>query len=306
MKATTKMLTAGAGAGGTLAARMLVSRVLLLKLRHDVRALNAGQIEPVLANFAPDAVLHFNDGEHRWAGDHRGKAAIALFLRDFAAAGLRGEIRELFTAGPPWRMTLLARFDDHARDPAGEEIYRNRTILLARTRWGRIVTARDFYEDTRRILALEAHLPDCVHSWRLIRQPPASVGVLTALVDSTSDTRGAHEPPAPISVALTTSLRQAAQIEAGAGDRRQGGLVGVLLGKPLRRSARHHFRWTREQASKDPERWSPVLREPVSPSAPADDAVPRRNVVRPRDRLRDRLVAKGPPMSDKRPSGSSR
>ena len=36
----------------------------------------------------------------------------------------------------------------------------------------------------------------------------------------------------------------------------------MLLGEPLRRSARHHFRWAREQAIKDPERWSPVLREP--------------------------------------------
>jgi ketosteroid isomerase-like protein len=160
MKTTTKLVTAGAGAAGTLAARMVVSRVLLLKLRHSMRALNAGNIEPVLANFAPDAILHFHDGAHRWSGEHRGKAAIALFLRDFAAAGLQGEIRELFTAGPPWRMTLLARFDNHARDPTGEEIYSNRTILLARTRWGRIVCQEDFYEDTQRILALEARLSE--------------------------------------------------------------------------------------------------------------------------------------------------
>jgi len=43
---------------------------------------------------------------------------------------------------------------------------------------------------------------------------------------------------------------------------RRWALLGVLLGEPLRRSARHHFRWAREQAIKDPERWSPVLREP--------------------------------------------
>lgn len=93
-------------------------------------------------------------------GEHRGRAAIALFLRNFAAAGLQGQITELFMAGPPWRMTLLARFDDHAHDPGGEEIYRNRTILLARTRWGRIVCQEDFYEDTQRILALETRLSE--------------------------------------------------------------------------------------------------------------------------------------------------
>jgi len=43
---------------------------------------------------------------------------------------------------------------------------------------------------------------------------------------------------------------------------RRWALLGVLLGEPLRRSARHHFRWAREQAIKDPERWSPMLREP--------------------------------------------
>jgi hypothetical protein len=37
-------------------------------------------------------------------------------------------------------------------------------------------------------------------------------------------------------------------------------LAGLLLGEPLRRSARHHFRWAREQALREPERWSPVLR----------------------------------------------
>ncbi len=37
-------------------------------------------------------------------------------------------------------------------------------------------------------------------------------------------------------------------------------LAGLLLGEPLRRSAVHHFRWAREQAERDPERWSPALR----------------------------------------------
>jgi hypothetical protein len=36
-------------------------------------------------------------------------------------------------------------------------------------------------------------------------------------------------------------------------------LAGLALGEPLRRSARHHFRWAREQARREPGRWSPVL-----------------------------------------------
>ncbi len=153
------VLAAVGGAGATLLGRALLSRAMMIKLCRDVRALNAGDYGPILSNFAEDAVLQFNEGEHRWSGEHRGRQAIARFLREFVAARLQGEITEVFFAGPPWRMTLLARFDDHARDPAGEqEIYRNQTVLLARTRWGQIVRQEDYYQDTRRIEDLEARL----------------------------------------------------------------------------------------------------------------------------------------------------
>jgi len=151
-------LIAIAGAVGAIASRAAMVRVLLIKLRRDVRALNSGDVRPVLANYAEHAVLRFNEGEHRWAGEHRGRAAIARFLQNFVGAGLQGDVTELFVAGPPWRMTLIARFDDHAHGPAGEELYRNRTVLLARTRWGRIVWHEDFYEDTQSIAELESSL----------------------------------------------------------------------------------------------------------------------------------------------------
>jgi ketosteroid isomerase-like protein len=154
-------LTMAMGATGAVLARSLAVRLALLKLRRDVRALNAGDYRPLLAGYAEDAVLRFNEGEHRWAGEHRGKAAIERFLQEFVAAGLQGEIVDLFMAGPPWRMTLLVRFDDHARAPGGGEvIYRNRTVLVARVRWGRIVWQEDFYEDTERIGALDARLSE--------------------------------------------------------------------------------------------------------------------------------------------------
>lgn len=142
----------------TLGARALLVRATLAKLRGDLDALNSGDYRPILANYAPDAVLHFNDGPHRWSGEHRGKAAVERFLRDFVAAGIRGRITELVVGGPPWRMTLMMRYDDHAHDPSGREIYRNRTALVAHARWGRIVEQWDFYEDSGRIEALEASL----------------------------------------------------------------------------------------------------------------------------------------------------
>jgi ketosteroid isomerase-like protein len=156
-----RLPVAAAGALGAVLARSLVVRLALLKLRRDVRALNAGDYRPLLAGYADDAVLRFNEGEHRWAGEHRGKPAIERFLREFVAAGLQGEVVDLFIAGPPWRMTLLVRFDDQARAPGGGEvIYRNRTVLVARARWGRITWQEDFYEDTERIGALDARLSE--------------------------------------------------------------------------------------------------------------------------------------------------
>jgi ketosteroid isomerase-like protein len=147
-----------AGAGAAIAARALLPRLALIKLRRDLRRLNDGDYKPLLAGYADDAVLHFNEGPHRWSGDHRGKPAIERFLREFTAAGLKGEIRDLWIGGPPWAMTLIARFDDRATGPDGEELYSNRVVILARTRWGKIVEHDDFYADTGRILAFEEKL----------------------------------------------------------------------------------------------------------------------------------------------------
>ncbi len=153
------MLTAAAiGACITTAMNTLLRRAVLVKLRRDIRALNAGDYRPVLSGFAENAVLRFNEGEHRWSGEHRGREAIARFLRNYVAARMQGEIRELHLSGPLWRLTLIARFDDHAHDPAGNELYRNRVVLFAHTRWGRVVHHEDFYEDTQRIAVLETRL----------------------------------------------------------------------------------------------------------------------------------------------------
>ena len=146
------------GAGAAIAAQAVLPHVILLKLRRDVARLNAGDYRPLLSGYADDAVLHFNEGPHRWSGVHRGKPAIERFLRDFVGAGLRGEVRSLWVGGPPWALTLVARFDDRATGPGGEELYANRVVIVARTRWGRIVEHEDFYLDTARIGAFDEKL----------------------------------------------------------------------------------------------------------------------------------------------------
>ena len=147
-----------AGLAGAIAARKGLMRLLGLRFQRDVKRLNDGDHGPLLSAYAEDAVLHFNEGPHRWSGEHRGKAAIDRFLRNFTRAGIHGEIREMWIGGPPWALNIAVRFDDWAEDPAGAPMYANRTFLLVRTRWGRIVEQEDFYEDTTRITALEKRL----------------------------------------------------------------------------------------------------------------------------------------------------
>lgn len=133
-----------------LIARVLFVRVLLLKLRRDVAALAAGDHRPLLSGYARDAVLEFHEGDHRWSARYEGRDRIEAFLLTFVAAGLRGEIRSLHVSGWPWRMAVLARFDD-AADVDGERLYDNQTVLECHLRWGRIVHQTDYYVDTARI-----------------------------------------------------------------------------------------------------------------------------------------------------------
>ena len=146
------------GACVAVGARAAMRQALLAKFRGDVRKLHAGNPDGLLAAYHHDAVLHFHDGDHRWAGTHRGRQAIDKFLRNMVDAGLQGTIREIWMGGPPWAVTLVARFDDEATGPDGNLLYKNRSVLVVRTRWGRIIEQDDFYEDTSRIESLEAEL----------------------------------------------------------------------------------------------------------------------------------------------------
>ncbi len=147
-----------AGAGLAIGFQALTRQLLLRQFRSSVEALNRGDYRPLLDGFADDAVLHFNNADHRWAGEHRGRDQIETFLQDFVGAGLTGEIKDLWTSGPPWALTAVARFDDRSVDPEGAELYSNQTMIMVKTRWGKVTEQRDFYLDTGRILEFEEKL----------------------------------------------------------------------------------------------------------------------------------------------------
>ena len=125
-------------------------------IRRNVQALASGDLAPLLAGYADDAVLVF-PGASSWGGEHRGKAAIKTFLQRFLAAGLAGEVHEILVNGPPWRTTVAVLFTNRAADESGATVYENRAILYGRARWGKIVYQEDF-EDTHKVEAFDRYL----------------------------------------------------------------------------------------------------------------------------------------------------
>lgn len=146
------------GAVVATAARSLLPVLLKARFRPDVARLNAGDHAPLLKAYSEDAVLHFNDGDHRWAGDWVGHAGIERFLRLFTGAKVQGEVKQIVVSGAPWKLTMWVRFDDHADGPDGTRLYENRTVLELRTRWGKIVEQYDYYVDTARMVPFDRAL----------------------------------------------------------------------------------------------------------------------------------------------------
>jgi ketosteroid isomerase-like protein len=125
-------------------------------IRRNVRALNSGDPAPLLAGYADDAVLVF-PGRNSWAGEYRGRDAIAGFVRRFMEDGLVGEAHDILVNGPPWRTTVAVLLTVEARSGRGELVYENRAILFGRAVWGKLVYHEDF-EDTQKSEAFDAYL----------------------------------------------------------------------------------------------------------------------------------------------------
>ena len=126
-----------------------------LLLRWVLARLRAGDPRPVLALFADDA-LHRFPGDSSWAGE-RGKGEFAAWLRRYVAVGLQLHPYDILVDGPPWRTRVAFTFEDSARSPAGEVVYRNRGVIYGRLRWGRIQYLESF-EDTQKTAEFDDYL----------------------------------------------------------------------------------------------------------------------------------------------------
>jgi ketosteroid isomerase-like protein len=125
-------------------------------IRRNVRALRSGDICPLLASYADDAVLVY-PGVGPRAGEYRGKAAIEALLCCFLDERVVGETHDIVVNGPQWRTTICVLLTVQATDDAGQIAYQNRAALFVRAVWGKIVYQEDF-EDTHKIEAFDAYL----------------------------------------------------------------------------------------------------------------------------------------------------
>jgi ketosteroid isomerase-like protein len=148
------------GAALAFGAGAMVPVALRAKFSRDIESLNRGDYEPLLRAYSDDFVLRFHEGEHRWSGEWAGRDGMAAFLGKFTAAGIQGELKSVAVSGPPWAMTIWARFDDYADGPDGERLYENSTVLVLQTRFGKVVRQEDFYADTGRIIDFDRRLTE--------------------------------------------------------------------------------------------------------------------------------------------------
>lgn len=135
----------------------------------NIKRLNAGEYEPALAMFAPDATLAF-PGDNSWSrqfrapqrgrtsfATHRGRAEIEQFLVRYVGLGIQMEVEDILVNGPPWNTRAAAVVNHGIQDGDGNEIYANRAVLLVRAKWGKIQDQED-YEDTEPVAGLDRRL----------------------------------------------------------------------------------------------------------------------------------------------------
>jgi len=131
----------------------MYAAILRRILERAIAAGRAGDIEPLLRNYADDVEFHFH-GNNSWATHTTGKAAVEAWLRRFAKVGLQVHPEEIVVKGPPWNTRAYIRFNDHLDAPGGERVYENRGVIFGRARWGK-VTYYEVFEDTEKVAALD-------------------------------------------------------------------------------------------------------------------------------------------------------
>ncbi len=125
-------------------------------LRKVIAAGRAGDIEPMLKNYADDVVFRF-PGNNSWAGTYTSKAEVRAWLERFARVGLQVYPERIVVKGAPWDTHVHIHFTDHLDAPDGTRVYENRGVIYGRVAWGK-VRYYEVFEDTEKVQAFDAWL----------------------------------------------------------------------------------------------------------------------------------------------------
>ena len=138
-------------------------------IKRNIQRLNAGDFAPTIAMFADDATLSF-PGDNSWSNmirpvqtgreafvTHRGPDELRRFLQRYVDQRIHMVVDDILVNGPPWNTRAAVRVHHWVVGADGTDVYANRAVLFANTRWGKI-RAQEDYEDTERVAAFDQTL----------------------------------------------------------------------------------------------------------------------------------------------------
>lgn len=132
---------------------MMYSWLVGRMIRRGYQQAIGGQPTMLLALAGDDVELVF-PGANSFGGTFRGKAALAGWMRRFAALQPTFDISDVIVSGPPWALRVGVRFNDAIGDD-----YRNQGMEHLLVRRGRLRRVEVFC-DTEVISAWERRHPE--------------------------------------------------------------------------------------------------------------------------------------------------
>lgn len=133
----------------------MYSWIITRLLRMLYGQVSRGELRLALLGLADDAVLIF-PGASSFGGEHRGKPAIAAWMRRFASLHPEFRVYDASAAGPPWSMRVFMRFRDRIVAPNGY-VYENEGMEYVVIKRGLIREIR-VHLDTEKVAAFDAQL----------------------------------------------------------------------------------------------------------------------------------------------------
>ncbi len=134
-----------------LSSRVVYHSYVRRQIRRAYGLISSGQLDALVAQFAPDAVFSF-PGEHVLGGEFRGPDAVHAWFSEVRRLfpDFRLEPRRILVEGGPLHTHAATWFAVSGTFPDGS-LYRNQGAQLLELRRGRVVEDR-LFEDTKVVI----------------------------------------------------------------------------------------------------------------------------------------------------------